>query len=136
MFRFWELKRKDKLLIVVSSLAKMSLLPLQVVFQGTTNRTFPPMNHGRKQYSLVNFHLTYSSNHWSNLETIQAFVEHILIPYKKDQMEKLALLKDQKMVWLIDCWSIHKSKEFLDWMKSKFPSVCIIFIPANCTNVL
>ncbi len=40
------------------------------------------------------------------------------------------------MVWLIDFWSVHKSKEFQDWMKSKFPSVCIIFIPANCTSVL
>jgi hypothetical protein len=52
----------------------------------------------KKQCYLVSFHLTYSSNHWSNLETTQAFAEHILIPYKKDQMEKLALLKDQKMV--------------------------------------
>jgi hypothetical protein len=43
---------------------------------------------------LSQFPLTYSSNHWSNSETIQAFVEHILIPYKKDQMEKLALLED------------------------------------------
>jgi hypothetical protein len=93
------------------------------------------MNHGRKQCFLVGFHLTYSSNHWSNLETTQVFVEHVFIPYKKDQMEKLALLKDQKMVWLIDCLSIHKNKFFLNWMKLKFPNVCVIFIPTNCTSV-
>ncbi len=80
---------KRKITIVVSSSAEGSLLPLQVVFQRTTNHTLPPMNHGRKQCSLIGFHLTYSSN----LETTQAFVEHIFIPYKKDQVEKLALLK-------------------------------------------
>jgi hypothetical protein len=126
---------KRQIITFVSSLVEGSLLPLQVVFQRTTNHTLPPVNHGRKQCSLVGFHLTYSSNHWSNLETTQAFVEHIFIPYKKDQVEKLALLKDQKMVWLIDCWLIHKNKEFLDWMKLKFPSVCVIFIPTNCTSI-
>jgi hypothetical protein len=70
------------------------------------------------------------------LETAQAFVEHMLIPYKKDQVEKFALLKDQNMVWLIDCWLVHKSKNFMDWMKLKLSSVCIIFIPTHCTSVL
>jgi hypothetical protein len=54
---------KKQITIVVSSSTKRSLLPLQVVFQGTTNHTLPPMNHGRKQCSLISFHLTYNSNH-------------------------------------------------------------------------
>ncbi len=73
------------------------------MFQGTTKHTLPPMNHGRKQCSSVGFHLTYNSNHWSNLETTQAFVEHIFIAYKKDQVEKFALVKYHNKVWLIDC---------------------------------
>jgi hypothetical protein len=113
-----------------------SLLPLQVVFQKTTNHILPPMNHGRKQCSSIGFHLTYNSNYWSNLETTQAFVEHIFIPYKEEQVEKFALLEDRNMVWLIDCWLVHKSKKIMDWMKLKYPSVCIIFILANCTSVL
>lgn len=39
---------KRQIITVVSSLADGSLLPLQVVFQRTTNHTLPPMNHGRK----------------------------------------------------------------------------------------
>ncbi len=54
---------KRQITIVVSSSTERSLLPLQVVFQGTTNHTLPPMNHGRKQCSLISFHLTYNSNH-------------------------------------------------------------------------
>jgi hypothetical protein len=74
------------------------MLPLQVVFRGTTSQVFPPMNEGRKNCLSNGFHLTYSSNHWSNLETIQQFDVHILIPYRKIQMEKLALPEKQKMV--------------------------------------
>jgi hypothetical protein len=94
------------------------------------------MNHGKEQCFLVDFHLTYNSNHWSNLETIQTFVERILIPYTKDQVEKFDLLEYQNMVWLIDYWLVHKTKKIMDWIKSKFPSMCIIFILENCTNVL
>jgi hypothetical protein len=40
------------------------------------------------------------------------------------------------MVWLLDCRSIHKSKEFLDWMKENHSNTLVIFVPGNCTNVL
>jgi len=70
------------------------------------------------------------------LETTQEFVEHILMPYRKVQVEELVLLEDQKLVWLINCWSIHKSKEFLDWMKLKYQKMCVIFILANYIGVL
>jgi hypothetical protein len=39
---------KRQILIVVSSLTKRSLLPLQIVFQGTTNCTFPPYESWKK----------------------------------------------------------------------------------------
>jgi hypothetical protein len=40
------------------------------------------------------------------------------------------------MVWLLDCWSIHKSNEFLDWMKKNHSNTLVIFVLGNCTNVL
>jgi hypothetical protein len=36
------------------------------------------------------------------LETTQEFVEHIFMPYQKVQVEKIALLEEQKTIWLID----------------------------------
>jgi len=38
------------------------MVHLQVVFQGTTSRTFPPMNEGRKNCLSNGFHFTCSSN--------------------------------------------------------------------------
>jgi hypothetical protein len=38
------------------------------------------------------------------------------------------------MIWLMDCWSIHKSKEFLNWMKKDHPNIFVIFIFTNYTS--
>jgi hypothetical protein len=51
--------------------------PLRIVFQGTISWALPPMNEGRKNCLSSGFHLMYISNHWSNLETTQKFIEHI-----------------------------------------------------------
>lgn len=34
----------------------------------------------------------------------------------------------------MDCWSIHKSKEFLNWMKKDHPNIFVIFIFTNYTS--
>ncbi|CAN5969388.1 unnamed protein product [Sphagnum jensenii] len=41
---------------------------------------------------------------------------------------------DQKAVLLIDCWSVHKSEEFLLWMKEEYPHLIILFVPGGTTN--
>ena len=35
----------------------------------------------------------------------------------------------------IDCWSVHISKEFRDWMKTHHPEILVLYIPANCTSI-
>ena len=60
--------------------------------------------------------LTFSHNHWSTLDTCKEFVKKILLPYKDLQVELLNLPAMHDMIWLIDCWSVHISKEFLEWM--------------------
>jgi hypothetical protein len=60
---------KKQITSTISSVVNGTLLPLQIVFQGTTNQSFPPMNKGRITWSSFGFHFTYNSNHWSTLET-------------------------------------------------------------------
>ena len=63
------------------------------------------------------FHFTMTDNHWSNLKTYKEFVQRILVPYYKDVVIRMDLSKDQKMIWIIDCWSVHKFEAFLLCMK-------------------
>ena len=62
----------------------------------------------------------------------QEFVETILQPYRKQVIDRLNIHKDSNLIWLLDCWSVHKSKEFVAWIKEKHPNILLIFVPANC----
>ena len=39
------------------------------------------------------------------------------------------------MIWLIDCWSVHISKEFRGWMKNHNPKIHILYILVNYTSI-
>ena len=49
---------------------------------------------------------------------------------------RMDLSKDQKMIWIFDCWSIHKSKAFFLWMKEEIPWICVLYVPTLCTSKL
>jgi hypothetical protein len=91
-----------------------NFLPLQIIFMGSTIRCLLPRTIGKVFCLMISFHLMYSANHWSTLEIWQQFVERILIPYMKDQMQELILPKAQKMSWLLNFYYIHKSLEFIN----------------------
>src|ERR1700737_3616925 len=69
------------------------------------------------------------------MSTCQEFVETILQPYRKQVIDRLNMHKDSNLIWLLDCWSVHKSKEFVAWIKEKHPNILLIFVPANCTSI-
>ena len=81
------------------------------------------------------WHLTFSSNHWSTMETCKDFVSNVLTSYISFQVNQMGLPKDQDMIWLIDCWIVHISKEFGEWMKAIHPQIHVLFIPTNCTSI-
>lgn len=37
----------------------------------------------------------------------------------------MGLEADQKSVLLLDCWSVHKSKDFREFMAAEFPNILI-----------
>jgi hypothetical protein len=43
--------------------------------------------------------------------------------------EKLNLPTSQCSIWMIDCWSVHKSEEFQGWMKQMHTNIIILFVP-------
>jgi hypothetical protein len=123
---------KRSITACVSSAANGALLLLQFFFSGTTNKVLPKTQRGKSGLGF-GFHYTKTDNHWSNFESIQDFVNHILIPYLDREVERLNLLDSQNMVWLIDCWSVHTSVAFRDWMSKNHPHILVLYVPANCT---
>jgi len=61
------------------------------------------MNLGRKTCEEVGWHITQTSNHWSNLDSCKTFVEKILQPYRLKQIGILGLPIHIPLIWLIDC---------------------------------
>ena len=39
----------------------------------------------------------------------------------------------QTFILVLDCYSVHIGQEFLEWCSQKFPTLLLLFIPANCT---
>jgi hypothetical protein len=126
---------KRQITCSVSSTAAGNLLLFQLIFTGTIDRCLPPRNVGRQVCEEEGWHLTCSNNHWSNLATCKDFVGHILEPYRQKQAKEMGLEKSSKLIWLLDCWSVQMSKEFISWLKEMFPNILLIFVPANCTSI-
>lgn len=78
-----------------------------------------------------------TDTYWSTIETMKSLVNNVIAPYFDSKKAELGIRtpKDQSSIWKIDCWSIHKSKEFLAWMKATHPNIIVIFVPGNCTCV-
>jgi hypothetical protein len=66
---------------------------------------------------------------------MRQLVNGIIAPYFEAAKKKLNLRPSQVSIWKIDCWSVHKSREFLDWMKKHHPNIVILFVPGGCTGV-
>lgn len=62
------------------------------------------------------------------------FVTNLLVPYFVKMKIQLGLPMDQFTTWLIDCWSVHLSVEFLTWMRDNHPTIIINFVPARMTG--
>jgi hypothetical protein len=108
---------------------------LQAIYQGKTDQSLPPsrLRHRSKH---AGWHFTSTENHWSDLPSMKALVSKIIEPYRKCTVEKLGLPAEQKILWLIDVWSVHVSEAFRSWMKQHFANILILYIPPNCTSKL
>ena len=120
----------------MSSAASGDLLPTQLIFQGKTNRVVPK---GEASERLQNsgHHLTSTINHWSSMQTCKDFVVRVLQPWWKKKVSEMRLQETAKLIWLIDCWSVHVSKAFRDWCKEEHCSwLSTVYVAANCTSKL
>ncbi|KAJ7467330.1 hypothetical protein B0H11DRAFT_1814098, partial [Mycena galericulata] len=129
-------EEKRAFTLVPSISASGVLLPMQAVFGGKTTASCPSTASKRYDeaialgYSMVP---SLSGTYWSNHGTMHSLVDEIIAPYFDAVKKHLNLSPKQFSIWKIDCWSVHKSKEFRAWMKKHHPTIILLFIPGGCT---
>ena len=124
--------------LVPSISAGGDLLPMQSIFIGKTTGSCPsPDAPGYDEVVKLGYKMLPSktSTYWSTEATMEKLVDNIITPYFDCMKEELGLPKNQCSIWKINCWSVHKSKEFQSWLKKNHPTIIVIFIPGCCTGL-
>ena len=101
--------------IIPSISASGDLLLMQAIFVGKTTGLCSSPDAPRYDEAVkLGYTMLPSktSTYWSTEATMEKLVDDIIAPYFDCMKEELGLLKDQCSIWKIDCWSVHKSKEF------------------------
>lgn len=124
---------KRQITVCVASSLDGELLPLQLIFQGKTERSLPPRT---PEVISSRAHITFSDNHWSNQTTMKDYVEKVIVPYAETCIERYELDADANIILVLDVWSVHKSEEFRLFLRSKHPRIHLVYIPPNCTSKL
>lgn len=78
--------------MVVSSSSNGHVLPFQVIFQGLTICSLPPLTDGRHECVECRWDLTFSSNLWSIMDTMKNFLGDYSIKLKKASNEALKFI--------------------------------------------
>lgn len=124
--------------VMVSVSNSGDLLPLQAIYGGKSQRSCPDKsakNYDKAQAAGFRFEYSNTDTYWSTQTTMHNLVNEIIAPYFEKKKKELGLPPSQKAIWQIDVWSVHRSKEFRDWMKANHPNIIVHYVPAGCTGV-
>ncbi|KAG9123678.1 hypothetical protein FRC07_014300 [Ceratobasidium sp. 392] len=114
------------------------LLPPQAIYSGKSARSLPDASSPgfsdcRKLG--IQFVSSMTSTYWSTLATMQQYITEHLAPYFRTQIEAFGLPLTQRCIFQIDCWSLHKSKEFRTLLAENYPWIALQYVPGGCTGL-
>ena len=118
---------KREMTAVLAATASGQLLPPQLLYQGKTEKCHPEVAFPEK------WDIHHSANHWSNSDTMERYVDRIIIPYVEDQRALLKCPK-QAAICIFDVFRAHQSQTMLDKLRAK--NIYYTFVPASCTGEL
>jgi hypothetical protein len=124
---------KRQITVCVASSLDGNLLPVQLIFQGKTERSLPLLT---PDVLASRAHITFSDNHWSNQTTMRDYIEKVIVPYAEICIERYKLEADANIILVLDVWAVHKSEEFRLYLRMKHPRIHVIYVPPNCTSKL
>lgn len=59
----------------------------------------------------------------------------MLISWLNALSERLGLHASHKALLILDVWSVHRSKEFQDWLRANHKNLLVDFVPGGCTGI-
>jgi hypothetical protein len=66
---------------------------------------------------------------------MKEYIQHVIDPYVRRKKEQLGIEQNPpRAILVLDCWNVHKSQDFLQWMKDNYPHYLLVFVPARCTG--
>ena len=119
---------KRSVTAVVGSTVRGRLLPVQMIYKGTTCRCHPHYTFPES------WHITQNLSHWSNSDSMLEWVKRVLKPYCRKTRKELGLPRDQKAVLVLDVFRPHLETAFIEACEAA--NVCLVFVPAGCTSSL
>lgn len=137
---------------MVAFTASGYMLPFQAIYKGKTTLSLPSVEVRQAAEAMGILFTSRGDRHWSNLPCMievsdiimqyceknaynlaYQWVTKILVPYIQKTKEDMKLPARMRAVLLIDCWSVHRSEAFLNWMREKWGHLIRFhFICANC----
>jgi hypothetical protein len=78
-----------------------------------------------------------NKKHWTNLSTLKLWISQIVFPSHKACCERDGLNPlTAKSIVHIDAYPVHLSDAFRRFMKTQYPQLLLVYVPANCTSVM
>jgi hypothetical protein len=132
-----EEKRAFTALLAVS--AAGDRLPTQCIYEGKTECSMPTeFATSRRECDQAKFHFVFSrkpGNHWLNQKNNEEVGGRSAHPVPGFTARSTWPASYPEALLIIDVWSVHRSAEFLNWMRETHPEILIDFVPGGGTGI-
>ena len=133
---------KRQITLVPTVNAAGEKLPLQYIVKGTDGKTTALPDYKNNFSNLKKKHpgsiYDQTNNHWASADTNLRLIEEVIIPFAKANKEKRKadgeLNVPNKMVIILDCWSVQISPVFIQKVQQRFEDVLLLHVPPNLTG--
>ena len=88
------------------------VISFQVIFQGLSLYSLPPLNNRKREYLDSGWNLIVNAKHCLTLNTYKDFVNTILSSYRELQVNLLDLPLNQEIIWFLNYWNVYINMEF------------------------
>lgn len=133
-----EEKRAFTLTPVIS--AAGAIVAFHATYQGKTKESLPRRTTANSasydfmvQTKAFACYPSGTKTYWQNQRLMKVLIADIAA-YFEAQAVAMGRPKHSRCVIILDVWSVHRSREFRDFMTLEYPWISLVYVPANCTS--